>query len=105
MGAKLRRNHVLIASCMYNHEIGIYENCMCVIQNSVMIGSTVDNSVNYILMLGSLNFTGVNCSATNNCSLRVTGSQLTVDSLLNVSVVAFNAVGSGPPASSATPGG
>ncbi len=49
-------------------------------------------------MIGSQPFTGAQCNTSNQqCILRVPGSNLTEVGLLNVSVVAFNAVGSGNP--------
>ena len=69
-----------------------------------MIGSTVDSSVNYAVFVGSVQFTAVTCNATNHCTLKVTGSQLTVDGLFTVSVVAFNAVGNGEQTIFPTPG-
>ncbi len=53
----------------------------------------------------SLYFTGAQCNTSNQlCNLRINGSQLTEDGLLNVSVVASNAVGSRIPVTFPTPG-
>ena len=68
-----------------------------------MIGS-INSDMVYTVMFGSLQLTGVICNATNYCVLRVNGSQLSVNGLLTVSVVASNPLGSGPTAMFPTPG-
>ena len=73
-------------------------------QDVPMNGVNSNDAVTYTILFGPQSFTGVTCSASNHCTLRVNGSQLTVDGLFNVSVVAFNAVGSGPPATFPTEG-
>ena len=66
-----------------------------------MISSTINNTVSYAIMLGGHSFTRDAC---NNCSFIFNTSRLTISNLLNVSVVASNAVGSGKHALFPTPG-
>ncbi len=75
------------------------------LQDEPSIGANISNTVSYTVMIGSLSSTRVQCNTSNQqCTLRVPGSQLTEDGLLNVSVVASNAVGSGDPANFPTTG-
>ncbi len=68
-------------------------------QEPVIIGGGVPNEISYTVMIGSLLFTGDQCNTSNQqCTLKVPGSNLTEVGLLDVSVVAFNAIGSGNPA-------
>ena len=49
-----------------------------------MIGANIDDAVTYTILFGPQLFTGVTCNASNHCTLRVNGSQLTVDGSLTV---------------------
>ena len=73
-------------------------------QDAPLIGANISGDVDYAVMFGSLTITEVTCNATNHCTARVTGSRLNSNGSLTVSVVASNAVGSGPPATFPTQG-
>ncbi len=75
------------------------------LQDEPSIGANISNTVSYTIMIGSLHITKVQCNTSNQqCTVTAPGSQLTEDGLLNVSVVASNAVGSGDPANFPTTG-
>ena len=78
---------------------------MCSLQDEPAIGANISVTVSYTVIIGSQSFTRVQCNTSNQqCNLIVLGSQLTENRLLNISVVASNAVGSGDPVYFPTPG-
>ena len=75
---------------------------VCSLQDQPAIGANISVTVSYTVMIGSQS---VQCNTSNQqCNLIVLGSQLTENRLLNISVVASNAVGSGDPVYFPTPG-
>ncbi len=63
-------------------------------QDPVTIGGGLSSEISYTVNIGSRSFSGVECNSSNHCTLRVNGLQL-MNGLLTVSVLAWNAVGSG----------
>ncbi len=75
---------------MYNEKI------LRFVQDEVDIGGGLPSTINYTVLIGSQDFSGIICNVGNNrCSQRINVSHITSNELLNISVVASNVVGSG----------
>ena len=79
-------------------------NGVCCTQTPPNLGGGLDSTVNYTVMVAgandfSMNYTDVQCDSSNQCTLMATlPGMLTANDNINVSVVASNILGTGPPA-------